>query len=98
MEDFYQQYFEIEKTISRIVKDEPFGDVKKLSKYVFLTMANLYLSFLLTYFKVKVKMKNLFYKTCLSPPLYKCILKLVGTLVCKFPELIQFNITVFTSV
>ena len=58
MEDFYQQYFEIEKTISRIVKDEPFGDVIKLPNYVFLTIVNLYLSFLLTYIKVKVKIKN----------------------------------------
>ena len=68
MEDFYQQYFEIEKTISRIVKDEPFGDVKKLSKYVLLTMANLYLSFLLTYFKVKVKMKNFILQDLFESP------------------------------
>jgi hypothetical protein len=68
MEDFYQQYFEIEKTISRIVKDEPFGDVKKLSKYVFQTMANLYLSFLLTYFKVKVKMKNFILQDLFESP------------------------------
>jgi len=43
-------------------------DVKKLPKYVFLTMANLYLSFLLTYFKVKVKMKNFILQDLFESP------------------------------